>query len=592
MRRVVVYLLMLLLLMSFIPQRTVAAQVILPPPTQRNFDLTSELDLPHAARSMDVYRAYAYIALGRQGFDIVDISDSTKPRLIKTIAVADGVYDMEIVGEYAYSIGVVGGVPEYGRAAMLRVLDLRNPTNPREVGRYKLTTHAMGTTRLFVRGDYLYASVTELVGILSQGGGTYPVDIANPLKLRVLPAIGPAAFDIALIDHYLYVIYNRNGHIPNTFGIFDIVDILNTVAVSTIDFSRGIGSITIIDDKLYLNTSGVVHIFDVHQPKSPTELTTLSISGMLFTVSGTKVYLVSSTYVGDGTESKAMIRVRDINHIADFIDEGVVVLRDTHIHDVIVTNSSLFVLSSSDESSGRLSLLNYTGRSSLQGRVIDRKGSPLVGVSITNNWGQKATTNSDGMYTFDEIPSGTAVLTATLAQYAFTPRQQFLAIPHDGFELWFTGVPAPVQTTINPSSAAQLILQEAGGMETILEVPAAAISATTTLALTPTLSIEGGGFAGVGYAFEVSPLTLSKPLSMTLRYNDADVRSITNESSVIVRRWNGTAWQDAAQNCPSPSTYQRNLAANSLTIAVCATGQFQLSGPTNQMQLPSVVKGK
>ncbi len=129
-------------------------------------------------------------------------------------------------------------------------------------------------------------------------------------------------------------------------------------------------------------------------------------------------------------------------------------------------------------------------------------------------------------------------------------------------------------------------------METTLELPAGAVSSTATLALTPTLTVEGGGFAGVGYAFEVSPLTLSKPMSVTLRYSDADVRSVNNESSLIVRRWNGTFWQDAAQSCTTPSIYQRNLAANSLTLSVCATGQFQLSGPTNQVQLPSVVRGK
>ena len=91
-----------------------------------------------------------------------------------------------------------------------------------------------------------------------------------------------------------------------------------------------------------------------------------------------------------------------------------------------------------------------------------------------------------------------------------------------------------------------------------VEVPAGAVTTTTTLLYTahPTATAPSGfKFAGHAFALDayrdgqkLSGLALSKPLTVTIRYTDADVAGI-DENTLVLNYWDGSRWVDAATTC-------------------------------------------
>jgi len=124
------------------------------------------------------------------------------------------------------------------------------------------------------------------------------------------------------------------------------------------------------------------------------------------------------------------------------------------------------------------------------------------------------------------------------------------------------------------------------------------VTQSTTLVLTPTLASGGAGFAFAGHAFELTAyqggnpqpgFTFGAPVTATIRYSDEDVRLVTDEEQLVLSWWTGSEWQDAAQTCDPPSSYTRDLANNTLSVAICHLSLFGLFGPTHQVYLPLVL---
>jgi hypothetical protein len=65
---------------------------------------------------------------------------------------------------------------------------------------------------------------------------------------------------------------------------------------------------------------------------------------------------------------------------------------------------------------------------------------------------------------------------------------------------------------------------------------------------------------------------LQKPMTITLRYTDAEVSRV-NETSLTLNYWNGNQWIDAA--C---GPYQRYPDENKIVVSVCALDEFSLLG--------------
>jgi hypothetical protein len=76
---------------------------------------------------------------------------------------------------------------------------------------------------------------------------------------------------------------------------------------------------------------------------------------------------------------------------------------------------------------------------------------------------------------------------------------------------------------------------------------------------------------------------------VTIHYSNDDLRIIRDENALALWRWNGQAWSGAADTCAPPSSYQRALDQNILSLPICRVGRYALFGPTNSMLLPIIL---
>jgi hypothetical protein len=147
--------------------------------------VVANLDLG-AARATDITLSgtYAYIALGRYGFAVVDITDPVNP--VEVVRVPD-VYSPLIL---AYSVAVKD---EYLYVSAhfsnrVRVYNITNPASPIYLTNVEAPTPTGGSPRsLLVDGQTLYVG--------AGAGGVYVFDIANPSTPSFLYSVEAGGFD-------------------------------------------------------------------------------------------------------------------------------------------------------------------------------------------------------------------------------------------------------------------------------------------------------------------------------------------------------------------------------------------------------------
>ena len=166
---------------------------------------------------------------------------------------------------------------------------------------------------------------------------------------------------------------------------------------------------------------------------------------------------------------------------------------------------------------------------------------------------------------------------------------------------------AGLEIVVNPSSpSTDLVFNDGQGNQTTVTVPADAVDRQIKLVFTPvTPSVgapAGSAFAGHGFILEAfedpggTPLpnySFNPPLEVTINYSNSDIANVNDESALTLYYWSGTAWVDVATTCTPASTYQRNLAANTISVEICHLTEFALFGPTDTVStyLPIILKG-
>jgi hypothetical protein len=152
----------------------------------------------------------------------------------------------------------------------------------------------------------------------------------------------------------------------------------------------------------------------------------------------------------------------------------------------------------------------------------------------------------------------------------------------------------PVVVTVEENTGGTLVHTDTQGNETLIEVPAGAVTGTTTLAYTPVESpAESPGLRFAGQAFDLDivragaplpGLVFSVPVTITLPYSEADLGQMPEES-LLLEWWNAEsgAWEDAA--C---GPYDRHPDEDWLAVPICHLSRFGLFG-RNQLYLPVVV---
>jgi len=237
---------------------------------------------------------------------------------------------------------------------------------------------------------------------------------------------------------------------------------------------------------------------------------------------------------------------------------------------------------------------------SVSGRVIDSANNAIANVTVSISDTDSAVTDSDGNYVLDELTSGSYTLTPTKPGWVFMPPTRTVTLPPDATGQDFTMLHPPVSVTLSLSGTASLpaLLSyvDTQGLTTTVMFPAGAVTATTTIVLTPTLPIAGSDLAFAGHAFDMEAyqdgvrqpgFTFEHPVLVTIHYSQRDVRLIANESQLALYRWEGGAWADAA--CDA---YTRQSSENWLTAPICRLSHFALFGTMNRVYLPLVMRGQ
>jgi hypothetical protein len=72
-----------------------------------------------------------------------------------------------------------------------------------------------------------------------------------------------------------------------------------------------------------------------------------------------------------------------------------------------------------------------------------------------------------------------------------------------------------------------------------------------------------------------------------ISYSDLDVLLVEDEGGLILARWTGSEWVDAACD---PTSYVRDPGGNEIRVDICHLSKFALFGPTNQVFMPVVLR--
>jgi hypothetical protein len=152
---------------------------------------------------------------------------------------------------------------------------------------------------------------------------------------------------------------------------------------------------------------------------------------------------------------------------------------------------------------------------------------------------------------------------------------------------------------LQPDTESTLIYTDAQGSTTTIEIPAGAVTETTTLAYTPVeTTTVPSGFSFAGHAFTLDVyrsgtlllpgFTFNIPVTVTIHYTDDDVAGL-DETSLVLGHWNEVAglWEDAA--C---EPYDRHPGENWLAVPICHLSRFALFGERYTAYLPVVLKGR
>jgi hypothetical protein len=134
---------------------------------------------------------------------------------------------------------------------------------------------------------------------------------------------------------------------------------------------------------------------------------------------------------------------------------------------------------------------------------------------------------------------------------------------------------------------------------TTVTVPAGAIEGNLTLILKPTLPVSGftPPFVSAGNDFELLAFDangevtqFNLPLTFTLKYSDADVGLMPEESLALhYYDVNAKQWRDAITTCSSAS-YTRNPEQNQFSLPVCHLTDFAVVGEGFTNYFPALLK--
>jgi len=209
------------------------------------------------AKTVVVSEGYAYVAdefgSGAFGFHIFDVSDPTTP--VEVAAVRPrGAEDIILDGTVAYLAAQYAG---------LAILDVSDPAVPTLIGELDIG-YASG---LALSNGRLYVSTHV---------GLKVIDVSDPTTPLVLGAIDTfdKAVAIAVVDNFAYVAEEWSG-----LRIIDVSDPSSPLQVAAVETPGPASDVTVVGPLAYVSGRGALRVIDVSDPLAPEALGAISTPG-------------------------------------------------------------------------------------------------------------------------------------------------------------------------------------------------------------------------------------------------------------------------------------------------------------------------
>lgn len=160
------------------------------------------------------------------------------------------------------------------------------------------------------------------------------------------------------------------------------------------------------------------------------------------------------------------------------------------------------------------------------------------------------------------------------------------------------------ETNVTPTEQTVLNYTDFGGNQGTVEVSSGAVTQTVTLGYTPLVSNANppptNQRAAIAFRLSASlggvpqdNFLFSHPITVTVKYSDADLVNNIDENSLVLYYWDGASWQDASTTCPQVDQYRRIDATQNLVEArICHLTEFGLIGIQNskRVYLPLIIR--
>jgi len=147
---------------------------------------------PDIVRDVVLDGNYAYVAAGAGGLRVIDITDPTSPREVGVLEGIENAFAIDIEGALVY-------LGDYGPSG-LHIIDISDPASPRELG---AADWRAGIWEISVVDNYAY---------VADGYDMFIFDVTNPNAPRQVGQVGTgcSALDVAVAGNYAYIADDNN----------------------------------------------------------------------------------------------------------------------------------------------------------------------------------------------------------------------------------------------------------------------------------------------------------------------------------------------------------------------------------------------
>ncbi len=497
------------------------------------------------------------------GLSVVNVSVSQWPNEEVFYPISTASIDSTIVDNYLYMAD-----------RYFRIMDISNPPIP-------------GQTSIYTATSIYGATVVNGYAYIAAGSKLQILNVSNPAMPTPVGSTDTPAINVAVSGNYAYIAQAKG---------LQVVDVSNPAAPVQVGHYQGppikgwVYDVTIGGDYAYLaagvcfsGCSGSLRILDISHPATPVEIGAYELSG-----AGSDIVLVGS-YVYLATEYGG-VRIFDVSDPTAPVEIGYY-NTPGRTQGIAVAGDYIYA---TDREGG---LYVLRSKFSITGRVSHANGMPIENITISDGTTLTATTHNDGGYVFTNILDGGYTISPTLTSFTSLPLQHTVSLPPASAGKNFVILPRPISTTLIPGITTTLTFTDTQGLITTFSFSANAITQSITIVITPTIISNIPLFTFAGHAFEVvayrngsiiPDFTFNLPISISIHYNNHDIRAISNENRLVLMYQAQGEWADATQSCRPTSTY--DISDYTISTTICQAGLFGLFGPPYIYHFPIIYR--